>query len=250
MSANVAKIWGLRLLLVVVILGAWTYATGPGGVSPILLPRLDLVWQQLVALLQEGPTWAAIGVTLFEIGLAFVVSTVAGIGLGFVCSRTPLRAKVSEPLLAWGYLAPLVLFYPLFILWFGVGLWSKILYSAVSGFFPIAFNALRGFQAVDERYLKVAKAFGASPGQTDRLVKVWAALPMVMSGVRIGAALNIITVVLAEMLASERGLGYELAYASQTMQVARVFALIIVLLCIVALLQLLIQRFAKPRHDT
>jgi ABC-type nitrate/sulfonate/bicarbonate transport system permease component len=204
---------------------------------------------KILALLQEAPTWTAVGVTLSEIGTAFVVSVVVGIGVGFACSRTTLRARVSEPLIAWGYLASLVLFYPLFILWFGVGPWSKILYGAVSGFFPIAFNALRGFQAVDERYLKVAKAFGASPGQTDRLVKVQAALPMVMSGVRIGAALNIITVVLAEMLASERGLGYELAYASQTMQVARLFALIVVLLCVVTLLQLLIQRFAKRRHD-
>ncbi|MCW2609120.1 MAG: NitT/TauT family transport system permease protein [Actinomycetota bacterium] len=249
MRAELTKVWALRAALGVALFGSWVYATGPGEVSPVLLPRLELVWRALVGFVQESKTWEHVGVTLFEIGIAFLGSIVAGILVGFACSRTPLRAKVSEPLLAWGYMAPLVLFYPLFILWFGVGIWSKILYGVVSGFFPIAFNSLRGFQAVDERYLRVARAFGASPGQTDRLVKVRAALPMVLAGVRIGAALNIITVILAEMLAAERGLGYELAYASQTLQVPRVFAIIVVLLCVVALLQLLIQRFAKTRHE-
>lgn len=244
-----ARIWALRGLLVAVILGGWLYAAGPGGVSPVLLPRLGLVWTELRALLADPTLWSDVGFTLFEIALAFVLSVLAGFLVGFASSRTPLRAKVVEPLLAWGYMAPLVLFYPLFILWFGVDGWSKILYGAASGFFPVAFNSLRGFRAVDQRYLRAARAFGASSAQIDRQVKVPAALPMVMAGIRIGAALNIITVILAEMLAAQRGLGYRLAAASQTLQMPRAFALIIMLLGIVALLQLVIQRVGRARHQ-
>ena len=248
MTRRVAIIWSLRAALVAIIVGAWAYATGPGGVSPLLLPKLDLVVDRLGTLLQDSKLWSDLMLTVAEILAAFILSTVGGVLVGFLGSRTQLRAAVIEPLIAWGYMAPLVLFYPLFILWFDIGSSSKIAYGALSGFFPIAFNSLRGFRAVDPRFMRVARAFGASPGQTDRLVKTQAALPMVMSGIRVGAALNIITVILAEMLASSRGLGYELARASQTLQTPDVFALILILLVFVAFMQILIQRVGRPPH--
>lgn len=241
-------VWLLRALLVAVIVGAWAYSTGPGGVSPLLLPRIDLVVDRLGFFVGDGTLWSDLLLTILEIVLAFAIAAVCGVLLGFWGSRTPLRAAVIEPLIAWGYMAPLVLFYPLFITWFDIGMLSKVMYGAVSAFFPIAFNALRGFRAVDPRYTRVARAFGASQGQTDRIVKTQAALPMVMSGVRVGAALSIITVILAEMLASSRGLGYELAQTSQTLQVPDVFALILILLVFVALMQLAIQKASTPRH--
>lgn len=244
-----ARVWALRLLLVGVIIGTWAYLVGPGGVSPLLLPQLDRTAESFVSLVQDPELWADAGYTLFEILVSFVIAVAAGLSVGFFCSRTPLRARVAEPVLAWGYMAPLVLFYTLFILWFGVDMWSKIAYGSASAFFPIAFNSLRGFRAVDQRYIRVARAFGASPRQTDRLVKMQAALPMVMSGIRIGAALNIITVILAEMLASQRGLGYRLARAGHTLQVPDVFALIAIILVMVAVLQLVIQRVGRAPHQ-
>ncbi|MFI6348627.1 ABC transporter permease [Streptomyces sp. NPDC050560] len=242
-------VWLLRALLLVVVVGAWWYATGPGGVSPLLLPKLGPVGDRLGALLGTGQLWSDLGLTVVEILLAFLVSAAAGVLVGFWAGRTELRARIVEPLVAWGYMAPLVLFYPLFIAWFDIGMTSKVLYGALSGFFPIAFNALRGFRAVDPRHLRVARAFGASAVQTDWLVKSRAALPMVMAGVRVGAALDIIAVILAEMLASSRGLGYELAQASQTLQIPDVFALILILLVFVALMQLAIQKAGTPRHQ-
>ena len=243
------RVWGLRLAAIGAIVGVWAYLVGPGGVSPLLLPRIDLTAERFVALVQDPALWADAGYTLVEILASFVIAVVSGLAVGFFCSRTPLRARVAEPVLAWGYMAPLVLFYTLFILWFGVDMWSKIAYGSLSAFFPIAFNSLRGFRAVEQRYLRVARAFGASPGQIDRQVKMQAALPMVMSGIRIGAALNIITVILAEMLASQRGLGYRLAQAGHTLQVPDVFALIGIVLVIVAVLQILIQRVGRAPHQ-
>jgi ABC-type nitrate/sulfonate/bicarbonate transport system permease component len=146
-------------------------------------------------------------------------------------------------------MVPLVLFYPLFIVWFDIGMTSKIVYGALSGFFPMAFNSLRGFRAVDPRYLRVAQAFGASASQSDRQVKLPAAMPMVMSGIRIGGALCMITVILAEMLASTQGLGYELARASQTLKVPSVYAHIVVLLGFVALVQIFINRLGRTRFS-
>ena len=249
MTSRFFIIWGLRALLLGAVVGSWAWATGPGGVSPLLLPRIDLTLSSLGEFVKDPQLWSDLLLTVTEILFAFVISASAGVLIGFWGSRTALRASVTEPLIAWGYMAPLVLFYPLFIIWFDIGMASKVSYSALSGFFPIAFNSLRGFRAVDPRYVRVAHAFGARPSQIDRMVKTQAALPMVMSGIRIGAAINIITVILAEMLASARGLGYELARASQTLQIPQVFALIIILLVFVALMQMLIQRFSRAPQE-
>jgi NitT/TauT family transport system permease protein len=246
---NRFAVWGIRGGLVAVLLGYWIYMTGPGDISPLLLPKLNLVIRELRAILVSGQLWQDVGVTAVEFVAAFLIAGVVGVGLGFACSRTELRYRVTEPLVAWGYLVPLVLFYPLFIVWFDIGMASKIVYGALSGFFPIAFNSLRGFRAVDRRYTRVAHAFGASPGQTDRQVKLPAAMPMVMSGIRVGGALCMITVILAEMLASTKGLGYELARSSQTLKVPSVYAHIIVLLAFVALVQVVINRLGRTRFS-
>jgi ABC-type nitrate/sulfonate/bicarbonate transport system permease component len=242
-------VWGIRLGLVAAVLGYWIYMTGPGHISPLLLPKLKLVGNQLRDIVGSGALWHDVGITVVEFIAAFLIACVAGVAIGFACSRTELRYRVAEPLVGWGYMVPLVLFYPLFIVWFDIGMTSKIVYGALSGFFPIAFNSLRGFRAVDPRYMRVATAFGASANQSDRQVKLPAAMPMVMSGVRVGGALCMITVILAEMLASTAGLGYELSRASQTLKVPSVYAHIIVLLGFVAIVQIFISRLGKTRFS-
>jgi ABC-type nitrate/sulfonate/bicarbonate transport system permease component len=242
-------VWGIRLGLVAALLGYWIYMTGPGQISPLLLPKLNLVRRELRAILTSGALWHDVGITAIEFVVAFLIACLVGGGIGFACSRTDLRYRVTEPLVAWGYMVPLVLFYPLFIVWFDIGMTSKIVYGALSGFFPMAFNSLRGFRAVDPRYLRVAQAFGASASQSDRQVKLPAAMPMVMSGIRIGGALCMISVILAEMLASTQGLGYELARASQTLKVPSVYAHIVVLLGFVALVQIFINRLGRTRFS-
>jgi ABC-type nitrate/sulfonate/bicarbonate transport system permease component len=240
-------VWAIRLALLAGLFGYWIYMTGPGQISPLLLPKLDLVWAELGEILSSRELWHDVRITVTEFLAAFAIAGSVGVALGFICSRTELRYRVVEPLIAWGYMVPLVLFYPLFIVWFDIGMTSKIAYASLSGFFPIAFNSIRGFRAVDPRYLRVARAFGASAGQTDRQVKLPGAMPMVMSGIRIGGALCMITVILAEMLASTHGLGYELAKSSQTLKVPSVYAHIVVLLVFVAIVQVFINRLGKTR---
>src|SRR5690606_20901932 len=97
----------------------------------------------------------------------FAIAAVVGLVAGFLLSRTRVTALAFEPLLAWGYMFPLALLYPLFLLWVGVGLESKIYYAALGAFFPIAYNTIRGLSSVDSKYLAVGRAFGASKLQVD-----------------------------------------------------------------------------------
>ncbi|MDQ1720414.1 MAG: NitT/TauT family transport system permease protein [Pseudonocardiales bacterium] len=242
-----AAVWSIRLLVVAVLFGAWLYETGPGKVSPLLLPHLSDVAQSFYQTIKTGSVWSDAWVTVAEFLLAFCLAAGAGVVVGFLCSRTHLRSQIADPLLNFGYMVPLAMFFPIFTLWFGVGIASKVFYAGVGGFFPVAVNAIRGFRSVDGRLLRMGRAFGASRVQSELQIKWGAALPLVLTGIRLGAATSLIGVVLGEMLAAERGLGYELTRSSQSFQTADTYALVVLLLVIVVVIQMLIGRLDTQR---
>jgi ABC-type nitrate/sulfonate/bicarbonate transport system permease component len=247
-AARSAIVWALRLVLLVVVVAAWAYGTGPGGISPLILPPLSEVLVAMGDLLGTRVFWSALAVTVFEMLAAFLLAATVGITVGFFLSRTPLRARAAEPLLSWGYMFPVVLLYPLFLLWVGVGIGSKIAYAAVAAFFPIAYNTLRGLRTVDEKYLKVGVAFRASRFDMDRHIKAGAARPLIMSGLRIGVSVVMISVVLAELLGSNAGLGYELQRSASTLKLPREYAIALLLLVVAVTLQRLLERVLRPRR--
>lgn len=243
MSANtLLKVWGLRLILPVVLAAAWLYGSGPGGISSLILPEPLEVAEEFYKLFSSDFIARATVVTVVEIIAAFALAALGGLAAGFLLSRTSLRAKAAEPVLAWAYMFPFVLLYPLFLLWMGVGMSSKIAYAAVAGAIPIAYNTLRGLQSVDPRFIRVGVAFGASDYKMDRHVKVGAAWPMVLSGLRVGISVVLIGVVLAELLGSNVGLGFELQRATNTFQNARAFALVLLLILVTTLIQWILER--------
>jgi len=135
------------------VLGAgivlWIWARRPGGVSPIILPKINEVWHELTLLVRSSEFYDALRVTLIEVGISLVVAATLAFLIAFWAARTDLRTRVVEPLLVWGYLVPHVLFYPVIILWMGIGMSSKIAYAVSAAIFPIAFNCLRAFRSVD-----------------------------------------------------------------------------------------------------
>lgn len=242
MTSHTVKVQASRAAALVAVFGAWYYAVGPGGVSSLILPPPQRVLASMVDFLSDSRLYGAIGITMFEILVSLLIAASIGFGLGFWGARTERRAAVLEPLLVWGYLVPHILFYPLLILWFGVGVPSKIAYSASSAVLPIAFNCLRGFRRIDPKYISVGRAFGASPRQLDWSIKLRAGIPMAAAGLRLGAALAMITVIVAEMLASTRGLGYLLKLYSQSFNAARSFAITLIILVVVAMFLFVINR--------
>ena len=246
MTRRQATVWGARLLTLCVAVGLWVYGNGPGGVSPILLPKLPDVLDEFASLLTSADNWLDVRTTIYEIVIAGTMAVTAGLGVGFIAARSRFWTAVIEPMLAWGYLVPLVLFYPVFILWFGVGSWSKIACAGLAAFFPIAYNAVRAFSTVDPEHIRVGVAFGASPVQIDWLIKFRAGIPVAAAGLRIGAATTFIMVIVTEMLSAQRGLGYELARSSDTFQRSTTFAITLFVMLIVGVFQYLVTR-ALPK---
>ncbi len=243
-----ALVWGLRVAALAIIIGLWLFGNGPGHVSVLLLPDFGKVWVNFGMLFVTPLFWSNLWVTLYSFLISFGISAVLGTLLGFWAARRPLRARVVEPVAVWGYMAPLVLFYPLFVLWLGVSPQSRILLATIASIFPIVYGSIRAFRSVDDIYLRLGAAYGASQRQIDWLIKLRASLPVLSSGYRVGAAYSVTGILATEILASTNGLGNMLSTASQLFNGAQSYALLIAIVCFVALMQLGLNRLFATRY--
>jgi ABC-type nitrate/sulfonate/bicarbonate transport system permease component len=236
------RVAGTQLGLLVLLVALWWWLTHTGGVSPLILPKPELVLGRLVAMIGTATVLDSLRITLTEVAGAFALSLVAGVGLGFLAGRTPYGAQLTGPVVAWFQTVPIILLYPICILLFGIGIWSKIVFAGLYGLFPMAYNTITGLRGVDERHLLAARSLGASPRQMLWQVQVPAALPVIVAGIRLGAALNLIGVLAGEILASQAGLGYQIAAAAGTFQTPDLYAYIIMALVLVTVFNAVVTR--------
>jgi NitT/TauT family transport system permease protein len=196
----------VRLLVIVAILIVWEAVRRLNLVGPLLLASPSEIAKAFV---KSWPQFlSAFEITLVEILAALAISFVLGVGIGVVAGTTVFAAAVSGPILASLFAVPLITWYPLFMVWFGIGAASKIAYGVISGFFPIAINTMNGVHNLDRRYLVYGNAIGCSRLQILTRILLPLALPSIVAGLRIGVALVIIGVIVAEMLGSLAGIGY------------------------------------------
>jgi hypothetical protein len=139
----------VQAAFVIILVGLWYIGTTHWRISPILLPNPVAVWHELRDVLSTGEYIPDLRITLTELAIAFSISSTAGITLGYLISRSRYSIRVFEPLLAGIYSVPIILFLPLYILFFGLGPASKIALGATISFFPIVLNTIAGFGYVD-----------------------------------------------------------------------------------------------------
>lgn len=221
--------WSTRLIQLAFVIGVlvvWHIVTATGWISPIFLPALPDIWNHLVRIIASGQIVEPLRVTLTEVVIAYAIAATAGVGLGYLASLSPFLVRVFEPLFSSIYAIPIVILFPLCILFFGIGPESKIAFGATYGFFPIVLNTIAGFGHVDDRYIRWARSMGASEPQLFRHVMLPAALPVVMSGLRIGFVITFASTIGGETLASLQGLGNRIVYFGELMRGAEMFAYI------------------------
>ena len=210
--------------LVAILFGTWWFVTQSSQKLMLLLPRPELVWREMQLLWSSGRLWAAATITVTEIVNAYVIAVVAGILVGFLVTRSKNLVRIFEPMLAGMFAIPLTLFFPLFVVFFGIGPDSKIAYAATYSFFPIALNTIAGFSSVDELYLRAVRSMGASSIQQFRHVYLPGALPVTLTGLRIGFFICIASVLGGETLAAAAGVGKSIALSAELMETARLYA--------------------------
>jgi ABC-type nitrate/sulfonate/bicarbonate transport system permease component len=237
----------IQLAIIVAVVLVWHWVTQAGLVSKWLLPPPQAVLGELMKVLRSGTIVSDLLVTLAELALAFAIATIAGIIVGYLVGRSRLLTASFEPLLAALFAIPIVVFYPLCILYFGLGPASKIVFGALHGFFPIVLATVVGFSTVDRRLLEAASSMGASDRQILGLVLLPAALPMVLSGVRMGVTLTFLAIIGGETLGAVAGIGHRIVWAAEAMDIALMYSYIVITVGISALLYAGVACFESHR---
>ncbi len=236
---NQAQSFGSRLVQVgflIAVLILWYLATTRWGVNRLLLPNPIAVWQQLLDVLRTGEYLPDLRITLTELVIAFALAMTSGTIVGFFVSRRRYTIRVFDPLFAAIYSIPIILFLPLYVLFFGLGPASKIALGATISFFPIVLSTIAGFGNVDPTLVTAARSMGASDYQLFRYVLVPAALPVILSGLRMGFTVALLSIIGSETIASLAGLGHHIVQLAEGMDMARMFAYIAFVVVIAAVL--------------
>jgi ABC-type nitrate/sulfonate/bicarbonate transport system permease component len=220
----------------VAVLILWYLATNRWGVNRLLLPNPISVWHQLLDVLRTGEYLPDLRVTLTELAVAFVLAMTSGTIVGYFVSRSRYAIRVFDPLFAGIYSIPIILFLPLYVLFFGLGPASKIALGTTISFFPIVLSTIAGFGNVDRIFVTAARSMGASDYRLFRYVLVPAALPVILTGLRMGFTVALLSIIGSETIASLAGLGHHIVELAEGMDMARMFAYIAFVVVIAALL--------------
>lgn len=243
----------IQICSVVVFFVLWKGYVTAFDVSPLVLPPPEDVLHALARLMGRADTYYHIYTTLAECLGGFVIAVALGTVIGQVLGRVPLLDTIFKPFVVALQLTPKVALIPLFILWFGFGIESKIVISALMAFFPVFANSYLGAKSVDTGLVEVFQVGNASGGKRFRLLVIPASLPYILTGMEMAIVLSIIGAVVSEFVAGSRGLGYLATVKLQDMEVDTLFAVVLLLATIGFLLYFAIGSLRKvliPWHES
>lgn len=237
--------WGLiqfgRFAIVAAILITWELMSGR-VVDEFWISKPSAIWDVLWGdWISTGEILVHLRVTLIEMALGLFFGAIGGIAFGFVLGRIVWLSKIIDPLVTAVYSLPKVALAPLFILWFGVDLTSKVVLTAVVCFFLVFYNTYAGVRAVDADLVDVVRVMGGK--RSDLLLKVVlpSAATWIFTGLRLAVPYALIGAVVGEIVASNKGLGYLLAHAAGTFNTAATFAALFILMLIGTLLNFVVD---------
>lgn len=225
------SVLGWRLAIVVVGLAVWQFSSGRLIKSFWISSPWD-IWQQLATWVATGELWVNVEVTLTETIMGFAFGAAGGIAFGLALGLNRRLAAVLDPFIVAFYSLPKIALAPLFILWFGVGLTSKVVLATFVVFFLVFYNTYAGTLAVEQELVDVLRLMGGSRTQIIRKVILPSALIWIFTGMKSSVPYALIGAVVGEMMASNRGLGYLIQAAAGQYDTAGVFAALFVLMII------------------
>src|SRR5262252_10112881 len=220
-----------QLSILAALLLSWQF-----GVTEASLPyfsRPSLVLAKLYELLTHEDIYRHMYVTLVEISVGYALGAAFGLVLGFILGRSSFLSAAFEPYIMGLYSIPKIALAPVFIVWLGLGMASKVAVVFVASFFLVFFNTYSGLLSINEELVRLARLMGASWPQTAVRVILPAAAPQIFLGLRTAEPYAVIGAVIGEYIGSSEGLGYFILYASQTYDAPALFAGIIILVAIV-----------------
>lgn len=217
----------LRVIAILVaVLAFWELVPTMGWINRIIVAPPSAI---LAALTKDpGAVFSQTSITVLEAATAIAFSWVIGLAAGVVLGSSARAFKFLGPLLESAYALPWVVLYPLAVVWLGIGSTSKVSFAAATAIFPIALSTAAAVSMVEDRTLLLGRALGASRMQMYTKVLIPFALPQIISGLRVGAGLAVIGVLVGEMLLAVGGLGYMISYYRSTFDSGYVYLAILI----------------------
>ena len=245
--------WVVTPAIVIVIVTTWQLVVSIGKVNPFLFPPPDAVGEKFIGLFSTPGIWSHTLTTLTEILVGFAIAVLTGVFVGVLLGKLPWLEASVRPLIVLTQVAPKVAFIPLFVIWFGFGLESKILLSALLAFFPIMLNMLLGVRSVEQGQREVMKSLNAKRSQTLLQLEMRSVQPYLFAGLEVGIVLATTGAIVGEYIAGSQGLGFLVVSSMNQLDAALTFALILWLSLVGLGLYLIVnelKRFFIPWHES
>lgn len=229
-----------RLGVLALVLGGWHVLTATGVLQPFFFSKPLDVALRVVRDVQLPRFWSDLAITLTETALAFVIGSVLGILCGFALARHPFASAVCDPYLKAFNAMPRVVLAPIFALWLGLGIWSKVALGVTLVFFIVFFNVYQGVREVSPTILANARMLGMKERELFRHVYLPSALSWMFSSLHTSVGFALVGAVVGEYLGSAAGLGYRIHQAESVFDVTGVFAGMVVLAIVVLIIDALV----------
>jgi NitT/TauT family transport system permease protein len=226
---NFRLLWLWQILLLLALFGLWYVLTESGVLPPFFFGRPLQVLQSVWDWFASGKIYLHLGITLIETVLAFVFGTLLGLGVGLWLALSPLASALFDPYVKALNSMPRVILAPIFAVWFGLGIWSKVALGVTLVFFIVFFNVYQGVKDVSPTVLANARMLGASKRQLLGSVYLPSAMSWVFSSLHTSVGMAFVGAVVGEYLGSARGVGYLILQAEGAFDINTVFAGILVL---------------------
>ncbi len=250
--------WGLRAVqaaVLVAFLASWEAASRLRWLDPFFFSRPSSVAERVGRWFATGEVYGHISVTALETLLAFLAGSLLGVVVGFAFAMSPALSRVFDPYVKVANAMPRIVLAPIFTLWFGLGVLSKVAFGVTLVFFVVFFNTYQGVREVDRNVLNNARMLGASDRDLVRHVLLPSALVWILSSLHTSVGLALVGAVVGEYLGSARGLGYLIQQAEALFDTTGVFAGLVVLAGFVLAVDFLVSfverrllRWKPPSH--
>jgi len=233
----------VQLAILLLLLLVWQFGVSESAVPYFSRPTLVAV--RLTTLVREPTLYRDIAITLKEIALGYGLGAVVGLVLGFALGRSAFLSATFQPYIMCFYSIPKIALAPVFVVWLGLGIASKVAVVFLSSFFLVFFNTYSGLIAVNEELVNIARLIGASWPQTLLRVILPAAAAQIFIGLKTAVPYAVIGAVIGEYIGANEGLGYFILYASQTYDAPALYSGIGLLVAIVYVFNLLLDRIEQ-----
>jgi NitT/TauT family transport system permease protein len=229
---RVRPVTALRIVIVVAALALWQLVALSGLLYRDVVPPLGAIAAALLKTVSDPTFYLHLGTTFYEVAVALAIGGLSGLAVGIALGASRFLSRCYEAFLYYLGPTPKIIFFPVMIMWFGVGAGSKIAMGAVSCFFPIALNVAAGMREIDPVLIRVGRSFRADTLQMVTKIYLPAMRHPVINGVRIGLGVALIGTLLAETKLSNRGIGFLVIQAYSLFNMPQMYSLLIVLFVI------------------